>query len=67
MVQRISNKAQHAKNIRNIKGTLAAEGMTLSRATRHNLNRIASGQATYQQVLQELHTKYKNSAPPCLP
>lgn len=49
---------QHKRNLRNIRGTFAAEGMTISTATRRNLDRIASGQASYQQVLGELHAKY---------
>lgn len=33
--------------------------MTISKSTRDNLDRIASGKVNYQQVLQELRTKYK--------
>lgn len=51
--------AQHDGNLRNIRGTFAAEGMTISKSTRDNLDRIASGKVSYQQVLQELRTKYK--------
>ena len=54
-----SLSTQHKSNLRNIRGTFAAEGMTLSKTTRHNLDRIASGQASYQQVLQELRAKYE--------
>lgn len=50
---------QYKSNLRNICGTFAAEGMTISKSTRNNLNRIASGQVSYQQVLQELRTKYE--------
>lgn len=49
---------QHKRNLRNIQVTFAAEGITISNATRRNLDRIASGQASYQQVLGELHAKY---------
>lgn len=52
---------QHKSNLRNIRGTFAAEGMMLSKSTRSNLDRIASGQASYQQVLAELRTKYEKS------
>ena len=36
-------------NLRNIHGTFAAEGMTISKST-SSLDRIASGQISYQQV-----------------
>lgn len=51
--------AQHKSNLRNIRGTFAAEGMTISQSTCRNLDRIAKGQASYQQVLQELKEKYE--------
>lgn len=51
--------AQFESHLRNIRGTFAAEGMTVSKATQSSLERIASGQASYQQVLRELHTKYE--------
>lgn len=54
----ISAASQHKRNLRNIRGTFAAEGMTISISTRRNLDRIASSQASYQQVLGELHAKY---------
>ena len=50
---------QHKSNLRNIRGTFAAEGMTISKSTRSNLDRIASGQTSYQQVLTELQAKYE--------
>ena len=43
------------------RGTFAAEGMTISKSTRSNLDRIASGQTSYQQVLTELRAKYEKS------
>ena len=51
--------SQHKSNLRNIRGTFAAEGMTISKSTRSNLDRIASGQTSYQQVLNELWAKYE--------
>ena len=51
--------SQHKGNLRNIRGTFAAEGMTISKSTRRNLDRIASGQTSYQQVLTELRAKYE--------
>lgn len=50
---------QHKNNLRNTRGTFAAEGMSISESTRRNLDRIASGQTSYQQVLTELRAKYE--------
>lgn len=50
---------QYDSNLRNIRGTFAIEGMSVSESTRRNLDRIASGQANYRQVLTELRTKYE--------
>ncbi len=52
--------AQHESNLRNLEGTFGAEGLKISPATRKNLERIATGQASYQQVLQEVMSKYQN-------
>ena len=57
-IKKKSSAAQHKSNMRNLCGTFAAEGITVSQTTRKNLERIASGQATSQQVLQELRNKY---------
>ena len=51
--------SQHNNNLRNIRGTFAAEGMSISKSIRRNLDRIASGQTSYQQVLTELRAKYE--------
>ena len=59
-----SPSARHKSDLRNIQSTFAAEGMTLSKATRSNLDRIASGQASCQQVLQELRAKYEKRGLP---
>ena len=45
---------QHQKNLKNIVGTFAIEGMTISKATRSNLDRIGSGQARWQEVGDQL-------------
>ena len=50
--------AQHKSNLRNVYGTFAIEGMTISKDTRSKINRIGSGQASYQQVVNELRAKY---------
>ena len=57
-VKKTSFTAQHESNMRNLCGTFAAEGITVSQTTHKNLDRIASGQATSEQVLQELRNKY---------
>ena len=54
-----TSAAQYESNLRNIRGTFAAEGMTIINSTRSNLDRIASGQIGYQQVLEELRKKYE--------
>ena len=50
---------QFESHLRNIRGTFAAEGMTISKATQSNLERIASGHVSYHQVLRELYAKYE--------
>lgn len=57
---RATIQAHYQSNLRNIRGTFAAEGMAISKSTKKNLDRIANGQASYQQVLAELRTKYAN-------
>lgn len=57
--EKYTSASQHKNNLRNIRGTFAAEGMSISESTRKNLDRIASGQASYQQVLTELRAKYE--------
>ena len=51
--------SQHKSNLRNIRGTFAAEGMTISKSTNSDLDRIACGQTSYQQVLIDLRAKYE--------
>lgn len=49
---------QHKNMVRCVAGTMAIEGITLSEASRYNLDRYASGQADYQGILSELKAKY---------
>lgn len=49
---------QHKNIVRCIAGTMAIERITLSDASRYNLDRYASGQADYQEILSELKAKY---------
>lgn len=51
--------AQQERMLRNLYGTFAAEGITLSASTRRNLDRIVSGEASCLQVLNELREKYE--------
>ena len=50
---------QHKSMIRNVAGTMAIEGITLSNASRCNLDRYASGQVCHQQLISELRAKYR--------
>ena len=52
---------EHQKMIRSVAGTMAIEGLTLSEASRHNLDRYASGQANFQQIMAELKAKYQRA------
>lgn len=45
--------------IRNVAGTMAIEGITLSDASRCNLDKYASGQVGHQQLISELRAKYR--------
>ena len=51
--------AQQERMLRNLYGTFAAEGITLSASTKRNLDRIVSGEASCQLVLNELREKYE--------
>ncbi len=51
--------AQQERMLRNLYGTFAAEGITLSASTRRNLDRIVSEEASCWQVLNELWEKYE--------
>ena len=55
MSVKYTTPAQHKSNLRNVYGTFAIEGMTISKDTRNNLG---SGQASYQQIVNELRAKY---------
>lgn len=52
---------QHLKMIQSVAGTMAIEGLTLSEASRRNLDRYASGQANFQQIMAELKAKYQRA------
>ena len=44
----------HRQRVRSVAGIMAIEGITLSEASRRHLDRYASGQANFQQILSEL-------------
>ena len=50
---------QHKNMMRCVAGTMAIEGITLSELSRNNLDRYASGQADYQEIMSELKAKYQ--------
>ena len=45
-------------NLKNLKGTFAVEGMTVSEESIENLKRIDSGKVSYTYVIEELKLKY---------
>ena len=51
----------HNQRVQNVAGTMAIEGLTLSEASRCNLDRYASGQASFQQIMAELKAKYQRA------
>ena len=51
----------HKQRVQNVVGTMAIEGLTLSEASRRNLDRYASGQANFQQIMTELKAKYQRN------
>ncbi|MDD6825132.1 MAG: antitoxin VbhA family protein [Oscillospiraceae bacterium] len=51
----------HKQRVQNVAGTMAIEGLTLSEASRRNLDRYASGQANFQQIMAELKAKYQRT------
>ena len=52
---------EHQKIIQSVAGTMAIEELTLSEASRRNLDRYASGQANFQQIMAELKAKYQRT------
>ena len=45
-------------NVKNVKGTFAVEGMGISNETIFNMKRMASGETTYNVIIEELKEKY---------
>ncbi|MBQ8979715.1 MAG: antitoxin VbhA family protein [Oscillospiraceae bacterium] len=51
----------HKQRVQSVAGTMAIEGLTLSDASRRNLDRYASGQANFRQIMAELKAKYQRT------
>ena len=51
----------HKQRVQSVAGTMAIEGLMLSEASRRNLDRYASGQANFQQIMAELKAKYQRA------
>lgn len=51
----------HRQRVQSVAGTMAIEGITLSEASRRNLDRYARGQVNYQQIMAEIRTKYQRT------
>lgn len=46
------------QRIKSVSGTLAIEGIELSEQSINNINRYVSGEATYEQLLNEIKDRY---------
>ena len=46
------------QRIKSVAGTLAVEGIELSEKTIDNLNRYASGESSFEQILKEIKDRY---------
>lgn len=55
-MNRISD--DYANNIRNLIGTFAVEGMSISDESMLNLEQLACGKKTCSEIVEELRVKY---------
>ena len=46
------------QRIKSVSGTLAIEGIELSEQSINNINRYASGEASFEQILREIKDRY---------
>lgn len=55
-----TNKASddYKNNIKNLVGTFAVEGMSISNESMLNLEKLATGKKTCSEIVQELKMKY---------
>ena len=49
------------QRIKSVSGTLAIDGIELSEQSINNINRYASGEATYEQLLSEIKDRYNHN------
>lgn len=45
-------------NIKNLQGTFAIEGMSISKSSMANLIRLETGEATCEEIIEEIKIKY---------
>ena len=48
-----------SENIRNLEGTFSVENMEISSEMRSNLKRLFAGDATYNEIIDQIKQKYK--------
>ena len=58
MNTKYTDSARNKSNLKNVIGTFAIEGIAIDKATRNNLERMSSGQISYQQIVKELRANY---------
>lgn len=52
---------KHAWNMKNLEGTMAVEGMTVSEEIKEKLSDLAEGKTTSKIIVEELISKYKRA------
>lgn len=52
------SSSDYQSNIKNLKGTFAVEGMNISDESISNLKRLANGEASCSEIIEELKQKY---------
>ena len=50
--------SDYQSNLKNLQGTFAVEGMNISGESISNLKRLASGESTCSEIIEELKQKY---------
>ena len=48
-------------NVKNVSGTMALEGLKLNDVSKQNLCRYAKGHINYQELIEEIKSKYQKS------
>lgn len=48
----------YQSNLKNLKGTFAVEGMSVSENSVLNLKRLAANKASYTEIIEEIKKKY---------